>query len=155
MVGQVVPQELEAQERDGWEGQNPFFLLIVEAPTAEKPLPERHVIDLDHPGWVASNADVMRSSGFWGLFHKGTPQTPVIVVWVNPGDQPYYTQRHVGLTGSAGSNEVSAYGIGKKCHDGVMVRLWVLPDGSICGGDDVDIIGVRMVQSMGPKGVTT
>jgi hypothetical protein len=31
-----------------------------------------------------------------------------------------------------------------------MVRLWAMPDGTVCGGDDVDIIGIRMVHMLGP-----
>lgn len=135
----------------GWEGENPFFLLIVEAPVASRPTTLSTIIDLDHLGWVSSNAELMRVPGIWMLLHKSSPNRPVLVVWVNEGEQPYYTQRHIGLTGSGGSNEVSAYGIGKKGVDGTMTRLWVLPDGSICGGDDVDTIGVRMVQSLGPR----
>jgi hypothetical protein len=147
------PQD-EGRQDQGWEGQNPFFLCIVEAPTAVTRTARQNIIDLDHPGWVASNADIMRAPGVWMLFHKAAPSQPVVIIWVNEGEQPYYTQRHVGLTGSGGSNEVSAYGIGKKGVDGAMTRLWVLPDGSVCGGDDVDTIGIRMVQSMGPRGVT-
>jgi hypothetical protein len=92
----------------------------------------------------------MRAKAVWFLMEK-TRHTPVLAVWVNEGDQPYYTARHVGITGSAGGNEIIAYGIGKKTVSGEMVRLWVLPNGSICGGDDVDDFGVRFVKALGPK----
>jgi len=75
----------------------------------------------------------------------------VLVVQVHPGDQPYYTARHVGVTGSAGGNEITAYGIGKKAADGTMTRLWLLPGFMVCGGDDVDDLGVRMVKALGPR----
>jgi hypothetical protein len=134
---------------EGWEGDNPFFLTIVVAPTLDGP-PSFNTIDLDHPGWIASNADIMRSPGYWALFNKQDVTRPLFVIWVTEGDQPYYSKRHVGVTGGAGGNEIAAYGIGKKCGDGSMVRLWAMPDGTVCGGDDVDIIGIRMVHMLGP-----
>ena len=136
---------------EGWEGDNPFFLTIVLAPTAENKTPQFNTIDLDHPGWIASNSDIMRSSGYWALFNKQDASRPIFVVWVSEGEQPYYTKKHIGVTGSGGGNEVVAYGIGKKCIDGSMVRLWAMPDGTYCGGDDAEIIGVRMVHALGPR----
>lgn len=142
--------QFPALPTEGWEGDNPFFLSIVVAPTADRPTPDINIIDLDHPGWIASNSDIMRSVGYWALFNKQNANQPLFVIWVNEGDQPYYSTRHVGVTGSGGGNEIKAYGIGKKCSDGSMVRLWALPDGTICGGDDVDTIGIRMVHMLGP-----
>lgn len=66
---------------------------------------------------------------------------------VDEGDQPYYAARHVGHgIGSPNIQEIVAYGIGKKTAEGT-IRLWVLPGGMICGGDDVDRIGVMMVKA--------
>jgi hypothetical protein len=75
----------------------------------------------------------------------------VLIVNIDPGDTPYYAARHVGVTGSAGSNEIIAYGIGKTAIDGTMTKLWILPTGVVCGGDDVDTLGVRLIKVMGPR----
>ena len=135
---------------EGWEGDNPFFLLIAVSPAGDNP-GSHNVIDLDHSGWIASNSDVIRSPGFWALFRKENVSIPLFVVWVSEGEQPYYSRKHVGVTGSGGGNEIHAYGIGKKCVDGSTVRLWFMPDGSICGGDDVESLGIRMVHALGPR----
>jgi hypothetical protein len=125
-------------------GDNPYFLVIVDDATGAYT-----GIDLDFPGWVAANADLMREPGIWYLLRKEAAR-PVLQVRVDPGDQPYYTARHVGKLGT-GSNEITAYGIGKKQFDGTTVRLWVLPDGTVCGGEDVDYVGVKIVERMGPR----
>lgn len=107
-------------------------------------------IDVEEHQWATTYADWMRRPGYWLLRHKETSRI-MLAVRVNPGDQPYYTARHVGVTGSGGSNEVTCYGIGKKCADDTMVRLWIMPDGAVVGGDDVDDLGVLMVKAMGPR----
>lgn len=122
---------------------NPYYLGIVTDTEGVK-------IDLDETGWATTYADWMRRPAVWFLMEKATDQ-PVLSVWVHEGDQPYYTARHVGITGSAGGNEIVAYGIGKKTVSGDMVRVWLMPNGVVCGGDDVDELGVRMVRAMGPK----
>ena len=43
--------------------------------------------------------------------------------------------------------EVRAYGIGKKRLDGHVDRLWVLPTGVICAGDDVNVLGEALAQA--------
>jgi hypothetical protein len=130
-------------EHGGYLGPNPFYLLIA--------LEGENVgIDLDESGWTTAYADKLRLPGQWILVHKASGHQS-LVVKVDEGDQPYYTARHVGIAGSSGSNEVTAYGIGKKRPDGVTERLWVLPGGTVCGGDDVDALGVLMVKRMGPK----
>ena len=127
----------------GWQGSNPFYLMIA--------LPDGNVgIDLDEQGWMTTYADKFRLPGRWVLVHKGTG-SQVLVVNVDEGDQPYYTARHVGVAGGGGTNEITVYGIGKKCVDSSVVNLWIMPDGSVCGGDDVDILGVAMVKRIGPK----
>ena len=92
----------------------------------------------------------MREPGVWALVSKAMGRA-LLVVRVYPGDQPYYTARHVGIAGSGGTNEVTAYGIGKKQADGQMVRVWILPNGVVCGGDDVDDLGIALVKQMGPR----
>jgi len=121
-----------------WQGDSPFFLVIEPAVRGEGNLG----IDLDEAGWMTTHAEWMRKPGTWLLYHKETAK-PLFCVVVEEGDQPYFTKRHVGNL-MAGS-EVVAFGIGKKGRDGTMTRLWLLPNGLACGGDDVDIIGARML----------
>lgn len=128
-----------------WADDNPFYLAIADDT-------EGVTIDLGETGWATTYADWMRRPGLFVLLDKKR-NAPILVIQVHPGDQPYYTARHVGVTGSGGSNEITAYGIGKKTGSGDMVRLWVLPNGMICGGDDVDDLGVRMVKAQGPREV--
>ncbi len=134
---------VEPYARD-WQGPNPFYLII--SPRDG----EGAVIDLDETGWATLHADLMRLPGTWLLVHKEGQRAPLMVI-VYEGEQPYYTARHVGVTGSGGGNEITAYGIGKKLTDGHVLRLWTMPNGIVCGGDDVDDIGVRIVKTMGPK----
>jgi hypothetical protein len=106
-------------------------------------------IDVEEHAWHAKYADWLRRPGWWLLRRKGT-NAVVLTVRVAEGDQPYYTARHVGTgLGSPGQAEIIAYGIGKKCADGSMVRLWVMPDGVVVGGEDVDRLGVLMVRARG------
>lgn len=108
-------------------------------------------IDLDESGWATTHASWMRRSGVvWFLMRKAD-NTARMAVWVHPGDQPYYTARHVGITGSGGGNEITAYGIGKKRPDGSTHRLWVMPNGIVCTAEDVDDLGLKFVRALGPK----
>jgi hypothetical protein len=107
-------------------------------------------VDVEEHQWHETHADWMRRPGWWLLRHKGSSAV-ALTVRVNEGDQPYYTARHIGIAGSGGSNEVIAYGIGKKAHDGTMLRLWVMPDGAVVGGDDVDQLGILLVRAKGPR----
>jgi hypothetical protein len=117
-------------------GDTPFLLII------ETGLASGNIgIDLD-TAWTREHADVLREPGTWWLADKQTGQ-PVMGLVVEPGDQPYFTKHHVGNLMAA--TELVAYGLGKKRLDGTMVRIWLLPNGIICGGDDVDIIASRMV----------
>lgn len=135
--------DVQLIEYGGWQGPNPFYLMIV--------LTDENVgIDLDQPDWMATYAQYMRLAGQWVLVNKASGQQTLIVK-VDEGDQPYYTARHVGIAGSGGSNEVIAYGIGKKRSDGCVERLWALPGGSVCGGDDVNSLGIIMIKRMGPR----
>jgi len=109
-------------------------------------------IDLDEPGWAKTYRKWMRRPGAWFLMDKAS-DVPVLALIVHQGEQPYYTARHVGITSSAGGNEITAYGLGKKKINGEMVRIWLMPGGFVCGGDDVDDLGVRLVRALGPKRV--
>lgn len=133
-----------------WEGPTPYYLMIV----SNRETDESVTIDLDVSQWATTHAAWMRRPAVWFLIHK-EHQSSALTVWVHEGEQPYYTARHVGITGSGGGREITAYGIGKKKANGEMVRLWVMPNGFVCGGDDVDDLGVRMVKALGPKEAPT
>lgn len=132
------PPEAEVIEINaGWQGDSPFFLVIE--------LDDKSIgnigVDLD-TSWHTEHAEHLRSPATWHLIHKQTQQATLVLV-VEAGDQPYFTRHHVGNL-MAGT-ELVAFGLGKKCADGSMVRLWLLPNGMICGGEDVDIIAARML----------
>lgn len=142
-----MPEEAQAIERvqqeveqtHDWAGDNPFWLMF--HPTGEN---NRVGIDLDVPGWVEENMQYMRdASGTWYLMVKASA-SPLFTLLVEPGDQFYYAKRHVGVLG-AQTAETVCYGIGKKKADGTPVNLWLLPDGTVCGGDDVDALARRML----------
>ena len=125
-------------ETQGWEGTFPFFIVI-------EPLDQANGnvgIDLDEPGWVDKNRELMRAPGTWWLYLK-EPARPLFCLIVEEGDQPYFTRRHVGNLMVA--SEITAVGIGKKGRHGEMTRLWLLPNGVVCGGDDLEVIASRML----------
>jgi hypothetical protein len=151
--GMVVPAVWAAQEARMrniavseriWSDDNPYWLQIWHEDGRSV------AIDLGESGWMSTFSDWMRGRSRWMLIEKMTGHA-VFVVDVFEGEQPYYTARHVGVAGSGGSNEVVAYGIGKKRIDGHTDRLWVLPTGEICAGDDVDSLGHSIIMRMGPK----
>jgi hypothetical protein len=127
-----------------WFGENPLFLIIRLASG------EGIGIDLDEPGWIAKNAEYLRSPGTWTLNNKKTSFRHLSLV-VLTGEQPYYVARHLGMVGSGGGNELIAYGLGKKRLDGHVDRLWLMPDGSVCAGDDAEVLGREMLEEMGPR----
>ena len=136
------------QEFTGWAGDNRFFLVINPAGTVNQSI----VIDLDEPGWMSEEPDLMRAPGEWLLVAKGEPNSlrgsvPCLAMIVLPGEQPYYTLRHMGLASGSGG-EILIPGIGKKRADSHVDRLWLLPNGIVCSGDDVDIIGVNILKAM-------
>lgn len=120
-----------------WHGDNPYYLLCVSIESSVSTPFQR--IDLDEPGWATTYSAWMRMTGQWHLIRKDDDGVALSVV-VHIGEQPYYTSRIFGSTTSP--NRIRAYGIGKKQGDGTMMRLWVLENGQVCGGDDVDDFGV-------------
>jgi hypothetical protein len=129
-----------------WAGETPFYVIIEAANGA------RFVIDLDEPGWMSEIDGLMRLPGTWVLmvkrFHDRPDGVPMLAVVVGEGDQPYYTKHTVGIAvGPGAGGTLAAYGIGKKRLDGTTERMWIMPNGVVCSGDDVDIIGVEMLQS--------
>lgn len=121
-----------------WQGDFPFFLVI----EPDDKVGGNIGIDLDEPGWVTRYAEYMRTPGTWILFHKDSARA-VFGMIVAQGDQPYFTKHTVGNL-MAGT-QIMAVGIGKKARDGEITRLWLLPNGIVCGGEDVDILAGRML----------
>lgn len=134
----VADEEKVVEINAGPQGQTPFFLVIE---LDDKPDSGHIGVDLDTP-WFTTHAEHLRKPATWWLIHKGT-QKPVMAIIVEEGDQPYFTKHHVGNLMSG--REMIAFGMGKKRVDGTMVRNWILPNGIVCGGDDVDIIAARML----------
>lgn len=130
-----------------WADANPFFLFLLAHDSEPR---QQLIIDLGESGWATKYVDWMRRPGRWWLVTKKGGQS-ILTQIIAPGEQGYYAAKHVGIMSSGGSNEIIAYGIGKKRVDGHTDRLWALPNGQICGGDDVNDIGIEMVQLMGPR----
>lgn len=129
-----------------WAGDNPFFLVISPLDTEVSP----RVIDLD-TGWLTDHSDMLRVPALWELVVKERELNGTIMaMFVYDGEQPYYVKRHIGVTGGA-TNEIEAHGIGKKLVDGNVYRMWLLPNGTFCSGDDVDTLGVMLVKQIGPR----
>ena len=113
---------------------NPYLLLIV------RPTSEHIEIDLDEPQWMKVHAAWMRGEARWYLAEKGSRNVK-LVVNVGNGDQPYCAHRHVRqMIGPHAGTEIVAYGLGAKRTSGQTDRLWLLPDGTVCGGDDQDVL---------------
>jgi len=152
--------EVPVEGNAGWQGDFPFYLVIEPRDQGNGNIG----IDLDEPGWIERNKEVMRTPATWLLFMKQTGR-PIFCLVVEDGDQAYFVRRHIGnlMVGS----EIVAVGIGKrtppvfeerprrrgkvttmipvKVRDEVMVRLWLLPNGIVCGGDDVELVAGRML----------
>jgi hypothetical protein len=131
------------RERGGWQGTNPFWLLL--------DLDDGEVvrIDLDQPGWIAehSAAGHLRAPGYWHLVRKDWTVAGTIIVLA--GEQPYYVARHVGYAnvGIAGVDaEVICYGIGKKRTDGSVDRLWITEQGLVTVGEDIEKIALDLLR---------
>jgi hypothetical protein len=132
-VKDLAPREPSTSD---WVGDSPFWL------KCEKPEGGNVGIDIDKTGWVEENKALMRLPGTWHLMSKRNGKALFTVV-LNEGDQFYYAKRHIGdlLRGK----ELIAYGIGKKKADGTPVNLWLMPNGAISGGDDVDALVASML----------
>ena len=137
-----------------WQGPNPFFLVIrTYALSDGQRSAASTVIDLNERGWIAKHQGLMRVPGIWMLCSKERSNAegvlvPVLIQTVDDGDQPYYVAKHVGVMSFSDeeSQEVVCYGIGKKLPGGQVQRLWVMPNGMICGGEDVYQLGSDMVK---------
>jgi len=125
-----------------WQGENPFYLLVVGIEYDG----QHAKIDLDEYQWASIYAEYMRMPGEWHLCRKDSNAVSLSLM-IHIDDQPYYTSRVFGST-TSGGRLVRAYGIGKKQADDSMVRLWVLENGLVCGGDDVDTFGPKILNTL-------
>lgn len=129
---------------DGWLGPNPYYLMIILTPSnrvAE--------IDLDKTGWATWYAEFLRAPSQWYLARK-SDKVIVATLLVFEGEQPYYVAKHVGYTSVSGdgpNGETINYGIGKKRLDGHVDRLWIMSNGCVTLGDDVEPISLDMLKS--------
>jgi hypothetical protein len=139
----VVTEEELREEHGGWLGPNPYYLMIVLDSG-------RHAeIDLDQSRWMDFFANYLRDVGKWYLVRKAD-RVIVTMMLVYEGEQPYYVARHVGFV-SADENgpkgETINYGIGKKRLDGHVDRIWIMANGCVTLGDDVEPISLDLLKS--------
>jgi hypothetical protein len=110
-------------------------------------------IDLDERGWMAMYGDYLRVRSTWELRSRDGSLPPVMMP-VEDGEQPFYATRHVGMTGAGGSNEIVAYGIGRKIKVKGRWEIrstFVLPGAIVCSGEDVYRLGEMIVRALGPR----
>jgi hypothetical protein len=107
------------------------------------------LIDLDEPGWQTTHAALLKAAALWMLQPKEETQASVLALIVHDGEEPYYVARHLGSVTGGISGEMVAYGIGKKRLDGHTDRLWVLPYGLVCAGDDVEALALTLLRTGG------
>ena len=123
-----------------WQGDNPFCVVI------SRGIDDSLLVDLDRPGWTTEYAEWMRAPGRWFLVRK-TDMQPVLWMVIHEGEQPYYSTRHTGFASTTASMEILSHGIGKKRVDGHVDRVWVLPNGAVTLGDDVDVFALEMLKA--------
>lgn len=122
-----------------WAGESPIYLVI--AP--DDPDAGNIGIDVDAGGWISENQALFRTPSTWFLMSKVT-STPLFAVVIEDGDQAFFVKHHVGNL-MAGI-QMTSYGLGKKKADGSVTKLWLLPNGWVCGSEeDVDVIMGRML----------
>lgn len=130
-----------------WAGQNPYFLVIYVGNEDRTFTP--FIVDFDEADWMKERPELMRAPGFWALMAKRSADrldgAPVLMQTVLPGEQPFYTRRHIGVL-YGGSGALTSHCIGKKRRDGHVDRMWILPNGAVCPGDDIDDLGVYMLK---------
>lgn len=137
----LTEEQLRA-EHDGWLGPNPYYLMIVldSGRNAE--------IDLDQSKWLDFFANYLREPGQWYLVRK-LGRLIVATMLVHPGEQPYYVAKHVGFTSvndGGPKGETINYGIGKKRLDGHVDRIWIMANGCVTLGDDVEPISLTLLK---------
>lgn len=131
-----------------WKGDSPYILVVVRHMKRRK-APEVRIIDLDEPGWMVKNRALLAyAPATWHLARKSEP--PRIDVRISmsvlPLEKPRFLIRHVGRANAHSNREVKAYGLVKLRRDGHSDKLWVLPNGQVCGGDDVDQFAMSILR---------
>ena len=138
---ELTEEQLRA-EHGGWLGPNPYYLMIVLDSG-------RHAeIDLDQHQWMSFFASYLRAPGQWYLVRK-TDRVILATMLVHEGEQPYYVAKHVGFTSVSNSGpegETTNYGIGKKRVDGHVDRIWIMANGCVTLGDDVEHISLTLLK---------
>jgi len=113
----------------------PYVLTIV------LPTSEMIEIDVEEYQWAKKYAHLMRVRSRWYLIEKATGKA-VLAVDVMEGDQPYYAAEHImRVQGRNAGAHIVCYGIGAKRADGHTDRMWVMPNGIVCSGNDVYSLG--------------
>lgn len=142
-----IPEDELRDQFGGYLGSNPYYLMIQLSPEMNSQVVQ---IDLDQPGWSQFYAHFMRAPGQWYLVSK-QGRIVVATMLVYDGEQPYYVAKHVGFvpTGdpSGPRGETINYGIGKKRLDGHVDRIWVMANGCVTLGDDVEPISLDLLKS--------
>jgi hypothetical protein len=137
-----LTEEQLREEHGGWLGPNPYYLMIVLAAG-------RHAeIDLDQSGWMEWFKEYLRAPGQWYLVRK-TDRLIMATMLVYEGEQPYYVAKHVGFTSVSNAGpkgETINYGIGKKRLDGHVDRIWIMANGCVTLGDDVEQISLTLLK---------
>lgn len=145
----MVTEEQLREEHDGWLGPNPYYLMIVlDRGINGKVAQTMAEIDLDQREWMKFYANFLRHTGRWFLTRK-SDRVIVAMMVVHEGEQPYYVARHVGFTSVSGDGpkaETVNYGIGKKRVDGHVDRIWIMANGCITLGDDVEPISLSLLK---------
>jgi hypothetical protein len=137
-------------EHGGWLGPNPYYLMIILALGPGESSQSVAEIDLDQNDWATFYARFMRRPGQWYLARKDS-RVIVATMVVREGEQPYYVAKHVGFTSTGGDGgprgETTNYGIGKKRLDGHVDRIWIMANGCVTLGDDVEPISLDLLKS--------
>jgi len=156
-----------------WADDNPYFLIMVALERNPDGSLDTLTLDLGEQGWETTHADWLHRAAEWYLCEKVDPQRAIVGQIVYEGEHPYYVKRHIGQMelNTGRHRALVAHGIGKKVpaayetymeHDarGEEVvrrrkirdkrtdRLWILPHGLICGGEDIEKMALAVVSTM-------
>jgi hypothetical protein len=147
-------------DHDPWVGDTPYFLLLNSMEPNEAGALGFLVLDVDKPDWQTEYKEWLQRSAEWYLCEKDGEQRAVLAQVVYRGEHPYYVKRHVGQikVGSSEHRSTVAYGIGKRVpavREGRKLvkpertdRIWLLPGNVVCGGEDVEVLAMNVVNSL-------
>jgi hypothetical protein len=140
---------------DEWFDDNPYFVLLTALEPNENGMNDFLILDVGEPQWQVVHSEWLRRPATWYLCEKAGAKNVKLAQIVFEGDQPYYVKRHIGqiMVGSGQGRSLIAYGIGKKVparenNEARTERLWLLPGGVVCAGDDVEKLGMAIVETM-------